>query len=116
MREGSALPGAPGAAPVPGFLAKLWALVEDPQSDDVICWSRVRAAPGQREAAEVREALGSEARGRRRWRGSGAAGGAPGRAGSAVAWHERSLEGFCAASRPHRAAIGEERHCRGRCV
>ncbi|XP_052528833.1 heat shock factor protein 3 isoform X1 [Tympanuchus pallidicinctus] len=40
MREGSALPGAPGAAPVPGFLAKLWALVEDPQSDDVICWSR----------------------------------------------------------------------------
>ncbi|KAM6061275.1 heat shock factor protein 3-like isoform 2-T3 [Chlamydotis macqueenii] len=40
MREGSALPAAPGAAPVPGFLAKLWALVEDPQSDDVICWSR----------------------------------------------------------------------------
>ncbi|XP_065499786.1 heat shock factor protein 3-like isoform X1 [Caloenas nicobarica] len=40
MREASALPGAPGAAPVPGFLAKLWALVEDPQSDDVICWSR----------------------------------------------------------------------------
>ncbi|XP_071614223.1 heat shock factor protein 3-like isoform X1 [Heliangelus exortis] len=37
MREGLALPGAP---PVPGFLAKLWALVEDPQSDDVICWSR----------------------------------------------------------------------------
>ncbi|XP_077164342.1 heat shock factor protein 3-like isoform X2 [Paroedura picta] len=26
--------------PVPGFLAKLWALVEDPASDDVICWSR----------------------------------------------------------------------------
>ncbi|XP_054244566.1 heat shock factor protein 3 [Indicator indicator] len=40
MREGLALPGGPGAAPVPGFLAKLWALVEDPQSDDVICWSR----------------------------------------------------------------------------
>uniref|UniRef100_A0A8C9EVS0 HSF-type DNA-binding domain-containing protein n=1 Tax=Pavo cristatus TaxID=9049 RepID=A0A8C9EVS0_PAVCR len=40
MREGSVLPGAPGTAPVPGFLAKLWALVEDPQSDDVICWSR----------------------------------------------------------------------------
>ncbi|XP_025921899.1 heat shock factor protein 3 isoform X2 [Apteryx rowi] len=40
MKEGSALPGAPGAAPVPGFLAKLWALVEDPQSDAVICWSR----------------------------------------------------------------------------
>uniref|UniRef100_A0A8C4JIK9 Heat shock factor protein 3-like n=1 Tax=Dromaius novaehollandiae TaxID=8790 RepID=A0A8C4JIK9_DRONO len=40
MREGSALPGAPGAAAVPGFLAKLWALVEDPQSDAVICWSR----------------------------------------------------------------------------
>ncbi|KAM6253551.1 heat shock factor protein 3-like [Porphyrio hochstetteri] len=39
MREAPALPGAPGAAPVPGFLAKLWALVEDPQSDDVICWS-----------------------------------------------------------------------------
>ncbi|XP_040470413.1 heat shock factor protein 3 isoform X2 [Falco naumanni] len=37
MREGPALAGAP---PVPGFLAKLWALVEDPQSDDVICWSR----------------------------------------------------------------------------
>ncbi|XP_066860901.1 heat shock factor protein 3 isoform X2 [Anser cygnoides] len=40
MREGSALPGGPGAAAVPGFLAKLWALVEDPHSDDVICWSR----------------------------------------------------------------------------
>uniref|UniRef100_A0A8C3JM70 HSF-type DNA-binding domain-containing protein n=1 Tax=Calidris pygmaea TaxID=425635 RepID=A0A8C3JM70_9CHAR len=40
MREGPALPAAPGAAPVPGFLAKLWTLVEDPQSDDVICWSR----------------------------------------------------------------------------
>ncbi|XP_028923365.1 heat shock factor protein 3-like [Ornithorhynchus anatinus] len=30
--------GTPGA--VPGFLAKLWALVEDPSSDDVIGWSR----------------------------------------------------------------------------
>ncbi|XP_064318835.1 heat shock factor protein 3-like isoform X1 [Phalacrocorax carbo] len=43
MREGPALPppaAAAGAAPVPGFLAKLWALVEDPHSDDVICWSR----------------------------------------------------------------------------
>ncbi|XP_062440785.1 heat shock factor protein 3-like isoform X3 [Rhea pennata] len=39
MREAAALPGAAGAA-VPGFLAKLWALVEDPQSDTVICWSR----------------------------------------------------------------------------
>lgn len=46
MREGLALPGGPGAAPVPGFLAKLWALVEDPQSDDVICWGRVRAVCG----------------------------------------------------------------------
>ncbi|XP_062997624.1 LOW QUALITY PROTEIN: heat shock factor protein 3-like [Elgaria multicarinata webbii] len=30
----------PGASPVPGFLAKLWALVEDSGSDDVIAWSR----------------------------------------------------------------------------
>ncbi|XP_066496209.1 heat shock factor protein 3-like [Tiliqua scincoides] len=29
-----------GATPVPGFLAKLWALVEDAGSDPVICWSR----------------------------------------------------------------------------
>ncbi|XP_042335298.1 heat shock factor protein 3-like isoform X2 [Sceloporus undulatus] len=28
-----------GVSPVPGFLAKLWALVEDPASDDVISWS-----------------------------------------------------------------------------
>nr|XP_056715606.1 heat shock factor protein 3-like [Euleptes europaea] len=34
------VPGGGGAAAVPGFLAKLWALVEDPGSDDVICWSR----------------------------------------------------------------------------
>lgn len=47
MREGSALPGGPGAAAVPGFLAKLWALVEDPQSDDVICWSRVSTGGGR---------------------------------------------------------------------
>ncbi|KAM6426929.1 heat shock factor protein 3-like isoform 1-T1 [Liasis olivaceus] len=33
-------PGSPGASSVPGFLAKLWALVEDPGSDDVISWSR----------------------------------------------------------------------------
>ncbi|XP_060105223.1 heat shock factor protein 3-like [Heteronotia binoei] len=32
--------GGGGAAAVPGFLAKLWALVEDPGSDAVICWSR----------------------------------------------------------------------------
>uniref|UniRef100_A0A8C6ZYW6 Heat shock factor protein 3 n=1 Tax=Nothoprocta perdicaria TaxID=30464 RepID=A0A8C6ZYW6_NOTPE len=38
MRETPALPGTPAA--VPGFLAKLWALVEDPTSDAVICWSR----------------------------------------------------------------------------
>ncbi|XP_069723799.1 heat shock factor protein 3-like isoform X2 [Phaenicophaeus curvirostris] len=36
MREGLGLPGGPA---VPGFLAKLWALVEDPHSDHVICWS-----------------------------------------------------------------------------
>nr|XP_008118581.1 PREDICTED: heat shock factor protein 3 isoform X1 [Anolis carolinensis] len=30
----------PGASPVPGFLAKLWALVEDSGSDDVISWSK----------------------------------------------------------------------------
>ncbi|XP_031979831.1 heat shock factor protein 3-like [Corvus moneduloides] len=48
MREAPALPRgpaapaapAPGPVPVPGFLAKLWALLEDPDSDDVICWSR----------------------------------------------------------------------------
>uniref|UniRef100_H0YX66 Heat shock factor protein 3-like n=1 Tax=Taeniopygia guttata TaxID=59729 RepID=H0YX66_TAEGU len=47
MREAPALPRGPAAAgpgpgpgPVPGFLAKLWALLEDPDSDDVICWSR----------------------------------------------------------------------------
>lgn len=66
MREGSALPGAPGAAaPVPGFLAKLWALVEDPQSDDVICWSRVRAARGAL-ARPGTAARGAGSRGRRR--------------------------------------------------
>ncbi|XP_015278824.1 PREDICTED: heat shock factor protein 3-like [Gekko japonicus] len=32
--------GGGGAAPVSGFLAKLWALVEDSGSDAVICWSR----------------------------------------------------------------------------
>ncbi|XP_050166498.1 heat shock factor protein 3-like isoform X2 [Myiozetetes cayanensis] len=45
MREAPALPRGPaapgpGPAPVPGFLAKLWALLEDADSDDVICWSR----------------------------------------------------------------------------
>ncbi|XP_054852011.1 heat shock factor protein 3-like isoform X2 [Eublepharis macularius] len=35
-----AVAGCGGGAPVPGFLAKLWALVEDPGSDAVICWSR----------------------------------------------------------------------------
>ncbi|RMC20365.1 hypothetical protein DUI87_01214 [Hirundo rustica rustica] len=44
MREVPALPRGPAApaapSPVPGFLAKLWALLEDPDSDDVICWSR----------------------------------------------------------------------------
>ncbi|KAJ6663189.1 hypothetical protein lerEdw1_010325 [Lerista edwardsae] len=35
-----AMAAVPGASPVPGFLAKLWALVEDSGSDDVICWSR----------------------------------------------------------------------------
>ncbi|OWK60519.1 Heat shock factor protein 3 [Lonchura striata] len=40
LPRGPAAPGAPGPGPVPGFLAKLWALLEDPDSDDVICWSR----------------------------------------------------------------------------
>ncbi|XP_063280879.1 heat shock factor protein 3-like isoform X2 [Prinia subflava] len=43
MREVPALPRGPAVpvpVPVPGFLAKLWALLEDPDSDDVICWSR----------------------------------------------------------------------------
>lgn len=48
MKKAVALVGAgpalPGASSVPGFLAKLWALVEDPGSDDVISWSRVRIA------------------------------------------------------------------------
>lgn len=26
---------------VPAFLAKLWKLVEDPETDDLICWSPV---------------------------------------------------------------------------
>ncbi|KYO38350.1 heat shock factor protein 3 isoform X2 [Alligator mississippiensis] len=38
MKETAAA--AAAAAAVPGFLAKLWALVEDPGSDDVICWSQ----------------------------------------------------------------------------
>ncbi|KAK9393734.1 heat shock factor protein 3-like [Crotalus adamanteus] len=37
---GPASPGASSSSSVPGFLAKLWALVEDPGSDDVISWSR----------------------------------------------------------------------------
>ncbi|XP_050830249.1 heat shock factor protein 3-like isoform X2 [Serinus canaria] len=40
LPRGPAAPGAPGPGAVPGFLAKLWALLEDPDSDDVICWSR----------------------------------------------------------------------------
>ncbi|XP_034291079.1 heat shock factor protein 3-like isoform X3 [Pantherophis guttatus] len=44
MKKAVALVGAgppsPGASSVPGFLAKLWSLVEDPGSDDVISWSR----------------------------------------------------------------------------
>ncbi|KAL7979912.1 hypothetical protein Chor_004381 [Crotalus horridus] len=44
MKKAVALVGAgpalPGASSVPGFLAKLWALVEDSGSDDVISWSR----------------------------------------------------------------------------
>ncbi|XP_072837322.2 heat shock factor protein 3 isoform X1 [Pogona vitticeps] len=42
MKKGEASSGGeappPGPSPVPGFLAKLWALVEDPGSDDVISW------------------------------------------------------------------------------
>ncbi|XP_024053087.2 heat shock factor protein 3-like [Terrapene carolina triunguis] len=40
MKEVAVAAGGPGAAPVPGFLAKLWALVEDPGTDDVIAWGR----------------------------------------------------------------------------
>ncbi|XP_039345503.1 heat shock factor protein 3-like isoform X2 [Mauremys reevesii] len=40
MREAAVAAGGPGAAPVPGFLAKLWALVADPGTDDVIAWGR----------------------------------------------------------------------------
>ncbi|XP_040190287.1 heat shock factor protein 1 isoform X2 [Rana temporaria] len=31
--------GAPGGSNVPAFLAKLWSLVEDPETDPLICWS-----------------------------------------------------------------------------
>lgn len=31
--------GAPGGSNVPAFLAKLWTLVEDPETDPLICWS-----------------------------------------------------------------------------
>ncbi|KAG8144300.1 hypothetical protein E2320_012828 [Naja naja] len=40
LGAGPASPGASSSSSVPGFLAKLWALVEDPGSDDVISWSR----------------------------------------------------------------------------
>ncbi|TRZ09141.1 hypothetical protein HGM15179_017968 [Zosterops borbonicus] len=29
----------PGASNVPAFLTKLWTLVEDPDTDSLICWS-----------------------------------------------------------------------------
>uniref|UniRef100_A0A8U7NZY9 Uncharacterized protein n=1 Tax=Corvus moneduloides TaxID=1196302 RepID=A0A8U7NZY9_CORMO len=31
----------PGASNVPAFLTKLWTLVEDPDTDALICWSPV---------------------------------------------------------------------------
>ncbi|XP_048338887.1 heat shock factor protein 3-like [Sphaerodactylus townsendi] len=44
MKKAEAAPGGgngnPDATAVPGFLAKLWALVEDPGTDDVVSWSR----------------------------------------------------------------------------
>ncbi|XP_074864190.1 heat shock factor protein 3-like isoform X2 [Carettochelys insculpta] len=40
MKEVAVAAGGPGTVPVPGFLAKLWALVEDPGTDDVISWGR----------------------------------------------------------------------------
>jgi hypothetical protein len=30
-----------GSNPVPAFLTKLWALVENPTCDDLICWDEV---------------------------------------------------------------------------
>ncbi|XP_045149732.1 heat shock factor protein 4 [Echinops telfairi] len=40
MQEASApLPSEPGPSPVPAFLGKLWALVGDPGTDHLICWS-----------------------------------------------------------------------------
>lgn len=41
---GAAAVGAsPGGGNVPAFLAKLWTLVEDPDTDALICWSPVSA-------------------------------------------------------------------------
>lgn len=35
-------PGAAGPSNVPAFLTKLWTLVSDPDTDELICWSPVR--------------------------------------------------------------------------
>lgn len=43
---GAAAVGAgPGGSNVPAFLTKLWTLVEDPDTDSLICWSPV--SPGE---------------------------------------------------------------------
>lgn len=36
----------PGASNVPAFLTKLWTLVEDPDTDSLICWSPVSSREG----------------------------------------------------------------------
>lgn len=33
--------GANGGTHVPAFLAKLWKIVDDPSTNDLICWSEV---------------------------------------------------------------------------
>uniref|UniRef100_A0A8C9U1E3 Uncharacterized protein n=1 Tax=Serinus canaria TaxID=9135 RepID=A0A8C9U1E3_SERCA len=39
----ASLPPGPPAGNVPAFLTKLWTLVEDPDTDSLICWSPVSA-------------------------------------------------------------------------
>lgn len=38
----------PGGSNVPAFLTKLWTLVEDPDTDSLICWSPVSPDEGPR--------------------------------------------------------------------
>lgn len=46
---GAAAVGAgPGGSNVPAFLTKLWTLVEDPDTDSLICWSPVSGRPAPR--------------------------------------------------------------------